>query len=593
MLKLIPNLVKTSQLVHNSLTRFTYLSLKQTPIIQNDINRLGQIRCFQYRPIETKNKIEVGHKMTQVVEKRRQDFLIKQEENAKYKVDTSSKLLISSCNKVFNHSVGQIYKNFNDTNLASFGWKNRRSVGRYFTINSVSSHPSLLRNTRIGKQSETLFQFKDLNIHQILASLINENFKIQNPTHIQFLSINEILQRKNHNLVIAETGGGKTLAYAIPLIEVCIQMNYLLKNLNLKREANSPLAMIILPTRELVYQVYGVIKKLLNTQKLNMNMIPDSSLPYLEGLQSLNVVVDMHGEQIKAKEIISNEKIDTVEANDPNRPIDILITMPGQLEKRVDSKKKFLNSAYLKNVVLDEADTLLDDSFNQVTIKCLTKLGMNLDLPKIESVINNELEEGNDESQRLDRHYIQMEKRLKEPCTQLLFTSATTPRDMKTILEDLINCDVELKVINTNKTNRLMLHVPQKFIRINPSKRIDHLLELLKKELNKTNNKRTIMIFSHRTNTAVFVSRFLKENGIECELLIKKLPNEEREKVVSRFFNGQVRVLCCTDIASRGWDTVHVNHVINFEMPSFISDYIHRLVKNISNLFVIRFVYSF
>ena len=245
MLKLIPNLVKTSQLVHNSLTRFSYLSLKQTPIIKSDINRLGQIRCFQYRPIETKNKIEVGHKMTQVVEKRREDFLIKQEENAKYKVDTSSKLLISSCNKVFNHSVGQIYKNFSDTNLASFGWKNRRSVGRYFTINSVSSHPSLLRNTRIGKQSETLFQFKDLNIHQILASLINENFKIQNPTHIQFLSINEILQRKNHNLVIAETGGGKTLAYAIPLIEVCIQMNYLLKNMNLKREVNSPLAVII------------------------------------------------------------------------------------------------------------------------------------------------------------------------------------------------------------------------------------------------------------------------------------------------------------------------------------------------------------
>ena len=59
MLKLIPNLVKTSQLVHNSLTRFTYLSLKQTPLIENDINRLGQVRCFQYRPIETRNKIEV------------------------------------------------------------------------------------------------------------------------------------------------------------------------------------------------------------------------------------------------------------------------------------------------------------------------------------------------------------------------------------------------------------------------------------------------------------------------------------------------------------------------------------------------------
>ncbi len=51
----------------------------------------------------------------------------------------------------------------------------------------------------------------------------------------------------------------------------------------------------------------------------------------------------------------------------------------------------------------------------------------------------------------------------------------------------------------------------------------------------------------------------------------------DRESLVERFFNGQVRVICCTDIASRGWDTLHVNHVINFEMPLFITDYIHRI----------------
>lgn len=39
---------------------------------------------------------------------------------------------------------------------------------------------------------------------------------------------------------------------------------------------------------------------------------------------------------------------------------------------------------------------------------------------------------------------------------------------------------------------------------------------------------------------------------------------------------GETRVLCATDIASRGWDTVHVNHVINFDIPHFIADYIHR-----------------
>ena len=122
-----------------------------------------------------------------------------------------------------------------------------------------------------------------------------------------------------------------------------------------------------------------------------------------------------------------------------------------------------------------------------------------------------------------------------------------------------------------------MFHVPQKFIRTNGTKRVDLLLELVRKELSKANGKRTIMIFSHRTSTAAFVSKLLKENNIECELLIKTLTNAQRETVVSKFFKGETRILCCTDIASRGWDTLHVNHVINFEMPQFISDYLHRV----------------
>lgn len=40
---------------------------------------------------------------------------------------------------------------------------------------------------------------------------------------------------------------------------------------------------------------------------------------------------------------------------------------------------------------------------------------------------------------------------------------------------------------------------------------------------------------------------------------------------------GDSQVLVCTDIASRGWNTIQVNHVVNFEMPQFIADYLHRV----------------
>ena len=117
--------------------------------------------------------------------------------------------------------------------------------------------------------------------------------------------------------------------------------------------------------------------------------------------------------------------------------------------------------------------------------------------------------------------------------------------------------------------------LPQKFLRLSTPKRNEHLIELIKKELNNKARKRVCMIFSHRTTTAAFVSKFLRENGIDCELLTKN--SDDRETIVKRFFNKEIQVLVCTDIASRGWDTTHVSHVINFEIPVFIADYLHRI----------------
>ena len=118
----------------------------------------------------------------------------------------------------------------------------------------------------------------------------------------------------------------------------------------------------------------------------------------------------------------------------------------------------------------------------------------------------------------LNKH--QLEK-LKDPSTQLLFVSATTPRDMKNILEDLIDSGEDnFKVLKTNTINKLMLHVPQKFLRLSTEKRNQNLLELVGKEMENKKQERTMMIFSHRTATAIYVSKFLKENGNFKKFLI-------------------------------------------------------------------------
>lgn len=107
---------------------------------------------------------------------------------------------------------------------------------------------------------------------------------------------------------------------------------------------------------------------------------------------------------------------------------------------------------------------------------------------------------------------------LKDPSTQLVFVSATVPRDMQNILEDLVDCTAEnFSVLNTKSTSKLMCHVPQKFLRLSTEKRNNHMLELVKREMDNKHQKRTLMIFSHRTSTAIFASKFLTENGMKID----------------------------------------------------------------------------
>ncbi|RNA13027.1 putative ATP-dependent RNA helicase DDX28 [Brachionus plicatilis] len=540
---------------------------KINTIINTKINNVQFMRFLQYKPIETSNVIRMGHKMTQVIEKKRHKYLEKKVQDEKYSntFRQSRRLLIASWNPNFNHFTGQAYKNFSERNFASFGWKNRRSAGQYFTINAISSHPSLIDSSKVRNERGEMIEFEDTFLSPILIQKLKKIY--QQPTLIQHLGIKQILSRQSHHLIVAETGGGKTLTYTLPAIECSIAIKKYLDKINIKRANNQPICIILVPTRELVFQIYKTFNQLISVDNVCPSEFEFDQNCYLK---NLNVVVDLHEAQIKAKEQVTGIKLNSLNEN-KEKPIDIMITMPGQLEDRLDTR--YFNSAYLRQVVLDEADTLLDDSFSRTTLKCLSLLRMNLEMAKLEPVMSHYEQESDPselEALRRKQFNFDLQQNLKDPSVQLLFVSATVPRDLKNILIDLIDCESSLKSISTNKINRLMLHVPQKFIRTNGTKRSQQLLELIQKDLNNKNLKRTIMIFTYRAKTAVYVHKYLKENNIDCELLTKQLNNLQREQVV-------VRVLVCTDIASRGWDTIHVNHVVNFEMPQYIADYLHRV----------------
>ena len=86
--------------------------------------------------------------------------------------------------------------------------------------------------------------------------------------------------------------------------------------------------------------------------------------------------------------------------------------------------------------------------------------------------------------------------------------------------------------------------------------------------------------------TVVFTERKRDADLLEHALIMKKFPatsihgdrsQEERERALANFKSGKTPILVATNVAARGLDIDNVTHVVNFEMPKDIDDYIHRI----------------
>ena len=162
-------------------------------------------------------------------------------------------------------------------------------------------------------------KFDDFNISKEIKIAIKD-MGFTEPTSIQKLAIPEVLKGKDI-IGQAQTGTGKTVAFAVPLLE-----KVFIKD-------KSPQAIILCPTRELCIQVAGEIEKLSkNIKKLKV-------LPVYGG-QPI-------GRQIRALK----------------KGVHIVVGTPGRVLDHID--RKTLNLAGIETVVLDEADEMLDMGFRE------------------------------------------------------------------------------------------------------------------------------------------------------------------------------------------------------------------------------------
>lgn len=385
-------------------------------------------------------------------------------------------LLVTCKNKKLNHYLETNYNNLDTIPLASKGWNHSKSRGDFFSINPIAEDHKL--------ESKS---FKELNIHPELKSLLKKE-NVKEATGFQAVAIPEVFKRDHHVLIAAETGCGKTLCYLLPIIQSLAQYDP-------GEVLNSPKALILLPNRELAYQVGEIANILAKPLGINVKIVVGG----------------------RTKKMMLNPEFEHV---------DILIGTPGAIGKLSTVGIYKLNE--VQHTVLDEADTLTDDSFNE----------------RIEGLL----------------------KRVSQ--SQIILVSATLPKTTPDILKPI---ESNLYQVISPNLHKPLLHVRQKFLRLLRTEKPGHLLDIAK------NNKAPLLIFTNRNETCNWLALFLRENGVPCSNINGDMNYSIRIQQWNDFIKGNTNILSATDVGSRGLDTTQVEHVLNYEFPIYAADYLHRV----------------
>ena len=334
-------------------------------------------------------------------------------------------------------------------------------------------------------------QFSALGLDSALVSAVT-SLGYEEPTDIQREAIPPLLAGRDV-LGQAATGTGKTAAFALPLL------HQIGGNLDLDGD-RSVRGLILVPTRELAMQVAEAVHKY--GRQLGVRVLP------IYGGQAMQ-------QQLRALK----------------RGVDVVVATPGRALDHI--RRRTLDLAAVRVVVLDEADEMLDMGFAEdleailgaVPKERQTALFSATMAPAIRQIAN--------------RH-------LREPVLVTIAREATAPGEAPRVRE--------------------VAYVVQR------RHKVAALARVLDMEAP------TSAIVFCRTRTEVDeLTETLGGRGYRAEALHGGLSQEQRDRVMRRFRDGTSELLVATDVAARGLDIEHVSHVVNFDVPSSPDAYVHRI----------------
>jgi len=325
--------------------------------------------------------------------------------------------------------------------------------------------------------------FADLGLHADVMRAIDA-LGFEEPTPIQAQTVPLLLEGRDV-LAQAQTGTGKTAAFALPIVQ------------HVDPRSREVQALVLAPTRELAVQVAEAMHNLGATREL--------------------AVLPIYGGQAYDRQL-----------RGLRMGVQVVVGTPGRVMDHM--RRGTLDLSSVRMVVLDEADEMLNMGF----------------VEDIEFILDQVPEE-----------------------RQLALFSATVPRRVETLAQRYMR---DPALVSIAHEAHAAPSVRQMYVATQQRDKIDALTRLLDLE-----SPSSAIVFCRTKREVDELSGTLMARGYAAVAIHGDVAQNQRERLLNSFREGQAELLIATEVAARGLDIPDVTHVFNYDIPDDADVYVHRI----------------